>query len=303
VSEKAPLAVTEMIRAITDAGVPAGVVNLVHGPSREITRALLEHAAVQAVTFTGSTAVGREIMASAARRVVRPLLELGGDAAFIVFEDADLDAAVEGAMIAKFRATGQSCIAANRFFVHDDVYEEFVGRLVKAVDTMTVGDGLSPICPDLGPVIDDARVLAVENMVEAAVAAGATRLTQAFDLPATGSFVAPTLLADVPEDAAIATQEVFGPAAGVFRFSKEEEVLARANATDMGLAGYFWSRDIGRVWRMSERLEVGIIGANNALPTACFAPMGGVKQSGLGREGAELGLEEFQNVRYVAMGL
>jgi succinate-semialdehyde dehydrogenase/glutarate-semialdehyde dehydrogenase len=303
VSEKAPLAVTELVRCLVDAGVPAGVVNLVHGPAREVTQALLDHGAVRAVSFTGSTEVGREIMASASRRIVRPLLELGGDAAFVVFEDADLDAAVEGAMLAKFRNTGQSCIAANRFVVHESVYDEFTGRLVEQVDAMTVGDGLADPLPDLGPVIDESRVDAVQGMVDSALDAGATRLTRSFELPAAGSYVAPALLADVPDDAALGCGEVFGPAAAVFSFRDEDEAVARANATEMGLAGYFWSRDIGRVWRVAERLEVGIVGANNALPTVCFAPMGGVKQSGLGREGASAGLEEFQDVRYLALGV
>ena len=303
VSEKAPLAATEMVRALVDAGVPAGVVNLVHGPAREVTQTLLDHEAVRAVTFTGSTPVGREIMASAARRVVRPLLELGGDAAFIVFEDADIDAAVEGAMLAKFRNTGQSCIAANRFIVHEDVYDEFVDALVARVDAMTVGDGLADPLPDLGPVIDASRVDAVNALVSEALSLGATRLTRERDLPSGGTFLAPTLLANVPDTAAIATQEVFGPAAAVFRFRDTAEALVRANATEMGLAGYLWSRDISRCWRTAEHLEAGIVGVNNALPSVAFAPMGGVKQSGLGREGAAIGIEEFEDVRYLALGL
>jgi len=303
VSEKAPLAATEMVRALVDAGLPAGVINLVHGPAREITQTLLDHDAVRAVTFTGSTPVGREIMASAARRVVRPLLELGGDAAFVVFDDADVDAAVEGALLAKFRNTGQSCIAANRFVVHEDVYDEFVGALVDRVDGMTVGDGLADPLPDLGPVIDATRVDAVNSLVSEAISLGATRLTGERDLPKGGTFVPPTLLGDVPDTAGIATQEVFGPAAAVFRFRDTAEALARANATEMGLAGYLWSRDVSRCWRAAEQLEAGIVGVNNALPSVAFAPMGGVKQSGLGREGAAAGLEEFEDVRYLALGL
>jgi succinate-semialdehyde dehydrogenase / glutarate-semialdehyde dehydrogenase len=303
VSEKAPLAATQMVQALVDAGVPAGVVNLVHGPAREVTQALLDHDAVRVVTFTGSTPVGREIMASAARRVVRPLLELGGDAAFVVFADADVDAAVEGAMLAKFRNTGQSCIAANRFVVHEDVYDEFVSALVERVDAMTVGDGLADPLPDLGPVIDRSRVEAVGALVDEALDLGATRLTRERDLPGRGSYVAPTLLADVPDTAGLATQEVFGPAAAVFRFRDTQEALDRANATEMGLAGYLWSRDVSRCWRVAEHLEAGIVGVNNALPSVAFAPMGGVKQSGLGREGAALGMEEFEDVRYLALGL
>ncbi len=303
VSEKAPLAASLMVEAIVDAGVPAGVVNLVHGPARETTQALLDHRAVRAVSFTGSTPVGREIMARAAQRVVRPLLELGGDAAFIVFDDADVEKAVAGAMIAKFRNTGQSCIAANRFIVHENVYDAFVEAFVAQVDAMTIGDGTAAPCPDLGPVIDAGRVEAVTTLVDDALAQGATRLTTAADVPNTGTYLAPTLLGDVPDTAAIATQEVFGPAAAIFRFRDEQEALARANATEMGLAGYLWSRDVSRCWRLAERLEAGIVGVNNALPSVAFAPMGGVKQSGLGREGAALGLEEFEDVRYLALGL
>ncbi|WP_219414239.1 NAD-dependent succinate-semialdehyde dehydrogenase [Pseudonocardia nigra] len=300
VSEKAPLAVTEMIRCLTDAGVPRGVVNLVHGPARETTRELLGHPAVRVVSFTGSTEVGRDIMGAAAGRVVRPLLELGGNAAFTVFDDADLDAAVEGALLAKFRNTGQSCVAANRFLVQDGVYDEFVARLVERVDAMSVGDGLADPCPDLGPVIDEARVSAVGGAVEQARDKGARLLTRERELPRTGTYIAPALLADVPDGTALACDEVFGPVAGVFRFSSEEEAVTLANATEMGLAGYVWSRDASRCWRMTERLEVGILGMNDPLPSVAFAPMGGVKQSGLGREGAALGLEEFQDVRYVA---
>ena len=299
-SEKAPLAVTEMVRCLTDAGLPAGVLNLVHGPAREITQELLAHRAVRVLTFTGSTAVGREIMASAANRVVRPLLELGGDAAFTVFDDADVDAAVEGALLAKFRNTGQSCVAANRFFVQEGVYEEFVSRLVERVDAMSVGDGLADPCPDLGPVIDQARVSAVGSALDQALAAGGRLLTAERTLPRAGTWVAPALVGDVPADTDLAREELFGPIAGVFRFRDEDDVVARANASEMGLAGYVWSRDAGRCWRMAERLEAGIVGVNDPLPSVVFAPMGGVKQSGIGREGSSLGLEEFQDVRYVA---
>ncbi|MFP5336849.1 MAG: NAD-dependent succinate-semialdehyde dehydrogenase [Actinomycetes bacterium] len=300
VSEKAPLAVTEMLRCLTDAGLPPGVLNLVHGEPREVTGALLAHRAVRVVTFTGSTGVGREIMRTASDSVVRPLLELGGDAAFVVFDDADLDAAVEGALLAKFRNTGQSCVAANRFVVQDGVYDEFVGRLVERVDAMTVGDGLADPCPDLGPVIDDTRVRAVTGLVEQAVGAGARLLTAERDVPRRGHYVAPALLADVPDGVGLACEEVFGPVAGVFRFRDEAEAVRRANASDMGLAGYVWTRDAERCWRMADAMDVGILGVNDPLPSVAFAPMGGVKQSGLGREGSRLGLEEFTDVRYLA---
>jgi succinate-semialdehyde dehydrogenase/glutarate-semialdehyde dehydrogenase len=302
VSEKAPLAVTELVRCLTDAGMPSGVVNLVHGPASVVTNAYLEHPAVRVVTFTGSTSVGKQIMTTAANRVVRPLLELGGDAAFVVFQDADLDAAVDGAMVAKFRNTGQSCIAANRFLVHESVFDDFVARFAARVDAMTVGDGLAEPVPDLAACIDSDRVRAVDAMVAEAIDKGARKVTRDFSLP-DGAFCAPALLVDVPDVCGLACDEVFGPVAGIFPFATEEEALAMANATEMGLAGYFYSRDVSRLWRFAEALDVGIIGVNNPLPTVCFAPMGGTKQSGIGREGSRLGLEEFEEVRYLAIGL
>ncbi len=299
-SEKAPLAVVEMFRCIDRAGFPAGVANLVHGPAGEVTEALLAHPAVRVVSFTGSTEVGRRIMTLAAQRIVRPALELGGNAPFLVFDDADVDAAVDGAMLGKFRNNGQSCIAANRFLVQDGVYDAFVERLVSAVDSMSVGNPLADPVPDLGPLIDDARVKAVTGLVEGAVRSGGRRLTRDFALPVEGSYAAPVLLADVPDGADLACTEAFGPVAAVSRFSGEDEALERANRTEMGLAAYFYTRDVGRVERVAERLEAGIVGVNTPLPSAVYAPMGGIKQSGLGREGSREGLEEFQDVRYVA---
>jgi succinate-semialdehyde dehydrogenase/glutarate-semialdehyde dehydrogenase len=220
----------------------------------------------------------------------------------VVFDDADVEAAVEGAMLAKFRNTGQSCIAANRFLVQSKVFDEFVGRLAERIDAMSIGSGLDDPVPDLGPCIDAGRAEAVRSMVDEALHAGARRVTRDVEVPGP-AFCAPTLLVDVPDGTALATSEVFGPAAGVFRFDTEEEALQRANGTEMGLAGYFYSRDVSRLWRFAERLEVGIVGVNDPLPTVAFAPMGGVKQSGIGREGSDLGLEEFQDVRYLAVGL
>jgi succinate-semialdehyde dehydrogenase/glutarate-semialdehyde dehydrogenase len=276
----------------------------VHGPADELTETMLAHPAVRAVSFTGSTEVGRRIMALAGRRIVKPLLELGGDAPFVVFDDADLDEALEGAMIAKFRNAGQSCIAANRFFVQDGVYDEFTARLAARIDAMSIGDGVAQPVPDLGPLIDEQRVRAVDGMVAEALKAGAVKLTREFDLPTTGSYAAPALLENVPQDVGLAREEVFGPAAAVFRFHDEAEALNRANATatDTGLAAYVYSTNAARMLRIGERLEAGIIGFNNALPSVAFAPMGGVKQSGLGREGARAGLEEFTDTRYLAIG-
>jgi succinate-semialdehyde dehydrogenase / glutarate-semialdehyde dehydrogenase len=303
VSEKAPMAATDMIRCLVDAGVPDGVVNLVHGPAREVTEAYLSHPAVRVVTFTGSTEVGRLVMRQAADRVVRPLLELGGNAPFIVFEDADLDRAVEGAMLAKFRNTGQSCIGANRFLVHQSVMDEFTQRFTAEVDAMTIGPGAVTEPPDLGPCIDASRVESVNELVSEAVAKGAKRLTREHDLPDVGAFCQPALLTDVPVDCGLATTEVFGPAAGIFPFSDEQEAMRMANATEMGLAGYVYTRDQARVWRVADTLDTGIVGINDPLPSVAFAPMGGTKQSGIGREGGATGLEEFQQLRYLAVGI
>lgn len=300
VSERAPLAATELVRALSDAGLPAGVVNLVHGPSGELSDALLSHPAVRAVTFTGSTGVGRSIMAKASERIVRPLLELGGDAPFIVLDDADVDGAVGAAILAKTRNTGQSCIGANRFLVHESVHDEFVRKLAAELDAMTIGDGLAEPTPDLGPLIDARAADAVREIVEDALARGAVEATTPREVPVTGTFVRPMLFTGVPDDARLAREEVFGPVAGVFPFRTEEEAIARANDTEMGLAAYVFSSDASRCWRVADALEAGIVGVNDPLPSVAFAPMGGMKQSGLGREGAEIGLEEFTEPKYLA---
>lgn len=303
VSDKAPLAVTGMIRCLTDAGVPAGVVNLVHGPAAQITDAYLSREELRVVTFTGSTEVGRRIFEQASARIVRPLLELGGDAAFIVFEDADIDAAVDGAMLAKFRNNGQSCIGANRFLVHRDVYGEFTSRLGARIAGMTVGSGTAEPVPDLGPCIDSDRASAVRGLVDEALAGGANLIHEPVEIPDRGEFCAPALLENVPEDCGLLKDEVFGPAAAVVPFETEDDAITMANNTRMGLAGYVYSENQSRLWRCAERLEVGVLGFNEPLPTVCFAPMGGVKQSGLGREGSTVGLEEFQETCYVSVAI
>jgi succinate-semialdehyde dehydrogenase/glutarate-semialdehyde dehydrogenase len=300
-SEKAPLAVIELFRCLEEAGLPAGVANLISGPAGETTNAMLAHPAVRVVSFTGSTEVGRQVMRAAAEHIVRPLLELGGNAPFIVCEDANLERAVEGAMLAKFRNNGQSCIAANRFLVHEAVYAEFVQRFAERVKRMRLGNPVQEPLPDLGPMIDRKRKQEVEAIVAEAEAAGARRVTDRAELPATGTFVAPTLLVDVPAHTALAREEVFGPIAGIFPFSSEQEALALANATEMGLAAYLYTENLSRAWRMAGALEAGILGLNNALPSVAYAPMGGMKQSGLGREGARQGLEEFQEISYLSL--
>ncbi len=301
VSDKAPLAVTEMFRCLTEAGIPDGVVNLVHGPAAEITEAYLSQSAVRVVSFTGSTAVGARVMELASRHIVRPLLELGGDAPFIVFDDADLDQAVENAMLAKFRNTGQSCIGANRFLIQEGVYEDFMSRFAEAISAMSVGDGVAEEVPDLGPCIDQKAIVRLSELRDEAIAGGARQVSRTVTVPEQGAFFAPTLLENIPADCRIASEEIFGPIATAWKFETEEEAIACANSTSMGLAGYVCTTNLGRAWRVMEHLNVGVVGINEPLPTVPFAPMGGVKESGLGREGASHGLEEFQEVCYASM--
>lgn len=300
VSEKAPIAVTRWLTTLHEAGLPDGVLNVVHGDPRAVTTTWLEHRAVRGVSFTGSTGVGAQIMAQAARRIVRPMLELGGNAPFVVLDDADLDVALAHAELGKLRNTGQSCVGVNRFLVHTSLAEEFGSRLASRFDALSIGCGTADPVPDLGPVIDADRVDAVTGIVEEAVARGGRRLTAERELPADGFWVAPTLVADAPADCRLATEEVFGPAAGVFTFESEDEAAALANDTEMGLAAYVFTRDAGRAFRFAERLDSGIVGVNDALPTVAFTPMGGTKQSGLGREGGTEGLREFQETTYLA---
>lgn len=303
VAEKAPLAATALFQVLTDADFPAGVVNLVHGPSRELAPALLEHPAVRAVSFTGSTTVGRQIMALASARIVRPLLELGGNAPFIVCADANLDTAIEGALLGRLRNTGQSCVAANRFLVHESVVEEFGSRLAARFDAMTIGHGVpvdGGLVPDLGPVIDAERVIAVQTMIDEAVEQGGRLLTTRAAVPSGGHFLAPTLVTNAPSTCALARDEVFGPAAAVSSFVDDEDALRQANATEMGLAAYVFTADAARAWSYADRIQAGIVGINDPLPSVAFAPMGGTKQSGLGREGSDVGMAEFQEARYVA---
>jgi len=302
-SEKAPLAVLELFRALDDAGLPPGVVNVIHGPAGEQSDALLAHPAVRMLTFTGSTSVGTRLMAVAANRVVRCALELGGDAPFIIFADADLDAAVDGLLLAKFRNNGQSCIGANRVFVERPVLDEVADRLGAATSRLSVGDPLGPDDPDIGPLIDTDRVKAVTTLVDEALSSGARWLGEAPEIPPGDCYTRPGFLLGAAETTGLATTEVFGPVAGVFPFDTDDEVISRANDTEMGLAGYFYTRDPKRLWTVAERLEVGIVGCNHPLPSVAFAPMGGMKQSGLGREGARQGLEEFVETRYLSIGL
>jgi succinate-semialdehyde dehydrogenase/glutarate-semialdehyde dehydrogenase len=284
------------------AGVPKGVLNIVTGPANEIGGELTSNPVVRKISFTGSTAVGKLLMAQCAGTIKKVSLELGGNAPFIVFDDADLDAAVEGAIVSKYRNTGQTCVCANRFLVQAPVYEEFASRLARAVDRLTVGPGLDEGVSQ-GPLIDDNAVEKVESHIRDAVSKGATVVKGGSRLEPDGRFFAPTVLTGVTPQMDIAREETFGPVAPLFRFETDADAIAMANDTEFGLAAYFYGRDIGRIWRVAEALEYGIVGINTGLISTEVAPFGGMKESGIGREGSKYGIEEFLEVKYLCMGI
>jgi succinate-semialdehyde dehydrogenase/glutarate-semialdehyde dehydrogenase len=283
------------------AGVPAGVFSVLTGSSRAIGGEMTANPIVRKLTFTGSTEVGRVLMQQCAPTIKKLSLELGGNAPFIVFDDADLDAAVEGAMISKYRNAGQTCVCANRIYVQDGVYDAFAAKLVAAVAKLTVGNGFDAGVTQ-GPLIDTKAVEKVEQHIADALAKGG-RLLAGGQRHALGhSFFEPTVIADVTADMRVATEETFGPLAPLFRFKTDDEVLALANDTEFGLASYFYSRDIGRIWRIAEGLESGMVGINTGLISNEVAPFGGVKQSGLGREGSTYGMDDYLVIKYLCMG-
>lgn len=302
-SEVAPLAVIELFKCLQDAGIPKGVVNLVQGPASSTTEAMMKHSAVRVVSFTGSTSVGRSLMRQAADQMKRLALELGGNAPFIVFEDADIEKAVAGAMIAKFRNNGQSCIGANRFYVHEKVYDKFAGSFARKIAAMKIGDPINEPGVDLGPMINLKSKTKIERLVRETEALGATHLVPQRDVPATGYYFPPVIMENVPETCTFATDELFAPVAPLFKFTDEADVIKKANGTDYGLAAYVYTNDLSRSLRVTEAIKFGIVGLNSALPSVAYAPMGGVKQSGIGREGGRIGLEEFMDVKYVAIEL
>jgi succinate-semialdehyde dehydrogenase/glutarate-semialdehyde dehydrogenase len=283
-----------------EAGIPAGVLNVVTGDARTIGAELTGSPVVRKLSFTGSTAVGRVLMAQCAATVKRLSLELGGNAPFIVFADADLDAAVEGLMQSKFRNTGQTCVCANRVLVHAEVYDRFAEKLLGAVRKLTVGAGFEPGVQQ-GPLIDAAALAKVEELVADALRLGGRILLGGKRHARGGTFYEPTVIAEASPAMKLAREEIFGPVAPLFRFHSDAEAVAMANATEFGLAAYFFSRDVGRVWRTAEALECGMVGVNTGLISTEAAPFGGVKQSGLGREGARHGLEEYLSVKYVSL--
>ncbi|HEY7173169.1 MAG TPA: NAD-dependent succinate-semialdehyde dehydrogenase [Vicinamibacterales bacterium] len=283
------------------AGVPKGVLNVVTGPAGEVGGELTSNPVVRKISFTGSTEVGKILMAQCAATVKKVSLELGGNAPFIVFDDADLDAAVEGAIVSKYRNTGQTCVCANRILVQASIYDAFAERLGKAVEKLKVGPGLEDGVTQ-GPLIDMAAVEKVESHISDAIAKGARVLVGGRRAPAGGRFFTPTVLADATSEMALAREETFGPVAPLFKFATEADAVALANATEYGLAAYFYGRDIGRIWRVAEALEYGIVGINTGLISTEVAPFGGVKESGIGREGSKYGIEDYLEVKYLCMG-
>ncbi|HEX7935949.1 MAG TPA: NAD-dependent succinate-semialdehyde dehydrogenase [Paraburkholderia sp.] len=300
-SEETPLSAFALAVLAGKAGIPAGVFNIVSGDAVAIGGALTESDVVRKLSFTGSTRVGKLLAKQSAETLKKLSLELGGNAPFIVFDDADLDAAVQGAMASKFRNTGQTCVCVNRFYVQDGIYEAFTLALAQAVRTMRVGNALQGDV-EQGPLINQAALKKVETHVADALQKGARVLTGAKPHALGGTFYEPTVLVDATSSMLIAHEETFGPVAACFRFKTEEEAVAAANATPFGLSAYFYTRDLARVWRVGEALESGMVGINEGILSTEVAPFGGVKQSGLGREGSKYGIEEYMEMKYLMMG-
>lgn len=281
------------------AGIPAGVLSVITGSAGEVGSELTSNPIVRKLSFTGSTEIGRQLMAECAQDIKKVSLELGGNAPFIVFDDADLDAAVEGAMASKYRNAGQTCVCANRLYVQDGVYDAFAAKLQAAVAKLKIGNGLEDGVTT-GPLIDEKAVAKVQEHIDDAVAKGARIMQGGKALG--GSFFEPTILLDVPKTAAVAKEETFGPLAPLFRFKDEADVIAMSNDTEFGLASYFYARDLGRVFRVAEALEYGMVGVNTGLISTEVAPFGGVKASGLGREGSKYGIEDYLEIKYLCLG-
>ena len=283
------------------AGIPKGVLSVLTGSAAAIGGEMTAHPAVRKVSFTGSTEIGKKLMAQCAATVKKTSMELGGNAPFIVFDDADLDAAVEGAIISKYRNNGQTCVCANRILVQDKVYDAFAAKLAAKVKTLKVGNGVDEGVL-MGPLIDAKAVAKVEEHIADALAKGARVLAGGGKHVLGGLFFQPTVLADVTPAMAVAREETFGPVAPLFRFKDEQEAIQMSNDTEFGLASYFYGRDIGRIWRVAEALEYGIVGINTGLISTAEAPFGGVKESGLGREGSKYGIEDYLEVKYLCLG-
>ena len=301
-ANETPFTALAMAELANQAGIPQGVINVVTGQSREIGAVFTGDERVRKLSFTGSTEVGRVLMRQCAESIKKLSLELGGNAPFIVFDDADLDKAVEGALASKFRNAGQTCVCANRLYVQDGVYDRFAEKLQQAVEKLRIGDGLQDGVTT-GPLIDEKAVAKVEEHIADAIAKGAKVVTGGKPHALGGNFFQPTILVNVPDSAKVAKEETFGPLAPLFRFKDEADVIAQANDTEFGLAAYFYARDLSRVFRVGEALEYGIIGINTGIISTEVAPFGGVKASGLGREGSKYGIEDYLEIKYMCIGL
>lgn len=298
-----PLSALALGELAERAGIPAGVFNVVTSHrAAEVGAVMTSHSLVRKLSFTGSTAVGKLLMQQCASTVKKVALELGGNAPFLVFDDADIDAAVEGAMASKYRNSGQTCVCANRLIVQDTVYDEFAEKLARAVENLQVGEA-SEENVQQGPLINEAAVQKVEQHISDAVNKGASIITGGKRHDRGGTFFQPTVLINVDNTMQVSGEETFGPVAPIFRFHTEQEAIDLANDTEFGLAAYFYARDVGRIWRVAEKLETGMVGINEGIISTEVAPFGGVKESGLGREGSKYGIEEFMEIKYLCMGL
>jgi succinate-semialdehyde dehydrogenase/glutarate-semialdehyde dehydrogenase len=298
-----PLSALALAELADRAGIPPGVFNvLTTSQSPEVGQEMTSNSQVRKLSFTGSTAVGKTLMRQCADTVKKISLELGGNAPFLVFDDADIDAAVQGAMASKYRNSGQTCVCANRLIVQDSVYDEFAEKLAAEVERLNVGEATEEGVQQ-GPLISEAAVAKVEDHINDALAIGAEVKTGGHRHQRGGTFFEPTVLINVDNTMRVAIEETFGPVAPIFRFKTEQEALELANDTEFGLASYFYARDVGRIWRIAEGLESGIVGINEGIISTEVAPFGGVKESGLGREGSRYGIDEFLEMKYLCLGL
>lgn len=301
-ASQTPFSALALAELAQRAGIPAGVFNVITGSAGDVGGEMTSNPLVRKLSFTGSTEIGRQLMEQCAKDIKKVSLELGGNAPFIVFDDADLDKAVEGALASKFHNAGQTCVCANRLYVQDSVYDRFAEKLQQAVEKLRIGDGLQSDVA-IGPLIDEKAVAKVQEHIADALEKGARIITGGEAHKLGGNFFQPTILADVPDNAKVAKEETFGPLAPLFRFSDETEVIRQANDTEFGLAAYFYARDLSRVFRIGEALEYGIVGINTGIISNEVAPFGGIKASGLGREGSKYGIEDYLEIKYMCIGL
>jgi succinate-semialdehyde dehydrogenase/glutarate-semialdehyde dehydrogenase len=296
-----PLSALALIELAVRAGMPEGLINIVTGRTVEIGAELTGNPLVRKLTFTGSTAVGKKLLVECAKTVKRTSMELGGNAPFIVFDDADIDAAVQGAMMSKYRNAGQTCVCSNRLIIQSGVYEQFATKFTEAVKGLKLGNGAEKGVT-VGPLINTGAANTVCEFIDDALAKGANLLAGGGPSDLGDSFVQPTILTDVTREMRVFSEEIFGPVAPLFKFDSEAELLEMANDTEYGLAAYFYSRDIGRVWRVAEQLEYGIVGVNETVISNEMAPFGGIKESGAGREGSKYGMDDYMELKYICMG-